>query len=150
LNLFRTGINPDLIRKSYLKEVLENPDIVKIMHASTGDALAVYKEGQCVFTQCIQSSGSYTMSLLYSGVRMWNLYDTAIAHKVIQYQNNGTPLTASTLSFNNICDFYGVTSNPLKQFMSGTLWKRQNDLLSERVDSLLLVPFLKLLNPFIF
>jgi len=68
--LFRTGINAKLFIQGGLKELLENQNIVKVMHAAAGDCLGIYKEN----------------------VNMWPLYDTSIAHKIINYQNGGFPL----------------------------------------------------------
>ena len=39
----------------------------KVMHASSVDCMSVYKDG----------------------VKMWGLYDTAIAHKVLEFQTRG-------------------------------------------------------------
>jgi ribonuclease D len=65
--LFRTGRNRRLFTSGGLKELLENGNILKVIHASTGDCLGIYREG----------------------IHMWGLYDTALAHKVIQFQNHG-------------------------------------------------------------
>ena len=65
--LFRTGINPNLFQQGGLKRLLEDRRIVKIIHASAGDCIAIYKEK----------------------VRLWPLYDTCIAHRIINHQNFG-------------------------------------------------------------
>lgn len=107
------------------------------MHSATGDAQAVYNEG----------------------VKMWNLFDTAIAHKVriilagarnslqcinheffipcqvIEYQSMGKSILTHTISFNGLCDMHGVATNPLKKYMKGSIWKREHALLdSETLD----------------
>ncbi len=59
--LFRTGRNPALLGpEGGLGEVLADGGITKVMHGASGDCIAIYKEG----------------------VKMWGLYDTAIAHRV--------------------------------------------------------------------
>ena len=66
--IFRTGRNKKLLYEGGLKYLFEDQNLLKVMHASSSDCGSIYKEG----------------------VRMWGLFDTALAHKVIQYQNNGT------------------------------------------------------------
>ena len=78
----------------------EDHSIMKIMHGANGDCQAVYK----------------------SGVKMVNLYDTAIAHAVIEYQNFGRSLSGNRVGFNNICELYGVSENPMKQHIHGYVW----------------------------
>jgi hypothetical protein len=63
----RTGLNDRLFSSGGLKELFEDGGLVKVLHAATGDCLGFYR----------------------AGVQLWNLYDTALAHKVIQYQNLG-------------------------------------------------------------
>jgi ribonuclease D len=65
--LFRVGRNKKLLFEGGLKTLLEDQNILKVMHASSGDCRSIYKEG----------------------IRMWGLYDTGHAHKVIQFQNHG-------------------------------------------------------------
>ena len=65
--LFRTGLNRRLFTSGGLKELFENGNILKVFHASTCDCLGIIREG----------------------VHMWGLFDTALAHKVVQYQNLG-------------------------------------------------------------
>jgi hypothetical protein len=105
--LLRTGMNPKIIYEGKLKRLLEDETVMKVFHAGTGDCMAVYK----------------------LGVQMVNIYDTAIAHSVIQYQNSGRSISkANSISFNNICDRYGLPVNPMKKDMqdSSTLWSREN------------------------
>ena len=109
--LFRTGRNRSLLTKGRLKELMESPDVLKVMHACSGDILAVYKEG----------------------IRLWNLYDTALAHKVIQYQDHGSALNQPTIGFNSACSAYGLESNPLKQTTHRTIWIKENDFIHKKV-----------------
>ena len=46
--------------------------------------------------------------------------------QVISYQSRGGMLTSESISFNDMCDAYGVHVNPIKEHLHGTLWKRQN------------------------
>ena len=68
--LFRTGINPDLVDKGGIKELLENPFVLKVMHGASTDVLAAYK----------------------IGVRLWNHFDLGLAHEIIQFQRHGHSL----------------------------------------------------------
>jgi ribonuclease D len=69
--LFRTGINQRLFTYGGLKGLFEDDNILKVFHASAGDCLAIYREG----------------------IALWGLYDTALAQKVIQYQNQGISIS---------------------------------------------------------
>ena len=107
--LFRTGINPKLIHEGKLKNLLENRNIVKVLHAGAGDCMEIYKDG----------------------VKMENVYDTALAHGVIEYQNNGKSLylyRGQIMGFNRACEIYGLPMNPMKMDMkkSNMLWARSN------------------------
>merc|ERR1712241_575972 len=71
------------------------------------------------------------MAAFKSGVKMTNTYDTALAHAVIQYQNCGRSLhtqQGSLVSFNHICDIYGLPVNPMKKLTtkSSMLWLKEN------------------------
>ena len=64
ITLFRTGVNPDLLSKGGLADLLQSPNILKVIHAATVDCLSIYKDG----------------------VKMWNIYDTsggAVRHSLI-------------------------------------------------------------------
>ena len=107
--LFRTGINPKLVHEGKLKKLLENRNIVKVLHAGAGDCMEIYKDG----------------------VKMENVYDTALAHGVIEYQNNGKSLhyyKGQNIGFNRACEIYGLPMNPMKMDMkkSNMLWARNN------------------------
>ena len=106
--LFRTGANPKILLEGKLKTLLEDSAILKVFHAGVGDAIVIYK----------------------CGVKMVNLYDTAIAHLVIEYQNRGRSIHTSRgklLNFNKICERYGLPMNPMKTDMkkSSMLWMRE-------------------------
>lgn len=110
--LLRTYRNPDLLVQGQIKSLLENPNIIKVMHGSTMDCLAIHK----------------------AGVNMSGIFDTAIAHKVVQYQNHGISRFADSLSFNRICSENGLGSNPLKYFMTDVLWRDSSVYLQDILD----------------
>jgi len=93
ISLFRTGLNPSLYWDGGLARLLQSQEVMKIMHASTTDCLSVYKDK----------------------VKLWNLYDTAVAFKVLEYQQRGTSMYSSQLiGFNALCQHFGLPENPLK------------------------------------
>ena len=107
--LFRTGANSEILGKGQLKALLEDSKIVKVFHGGTGDAIVIYK----------------------CGVKMVNIYDTALAQIVIEYQDLGRSIHKSRgqfMSFNKICNHYGVTVNPMKIDMkkSNMLWLKED------------------------
>ena len=55
ITLFRTGVNPDLLSRGGLAELLQSPSVLKVIHAASGDCLSIYRDG----------------------VNMWNIYDTS-------------------------------------------------------------------------
>lgn len=102
ISLFRTGFNPRLYWEGGLARVLESPYIMKIMHAATGDCLSAYKDG----------------------VRLWNLYDTCIAHRVLEYQINGRSMYSSPqIGFNDLCNYCGLPENKMKERFQDIFWK---------------------------
>jgi len=102
ISLFRTGSNPALYWEGGLAKLLEAPEVMKIMHASTIDCLSVYKDG----------------------VKLWNLYDTSLAFKVLDYQLHGTSIFSSNqIGFNSLCKHFGVAENPIKDRFKNILWK---------------------------
>ena len=94
ITFFRTARNPELYTKGRLAELLESPDILKIMHGSTTDCMSVYKDG----------------------VKLWGLWDTQVAHKVLQFQQHGSSLTHSNedIGLNSLCQHFKLEQNPLK------------------------------------
>merc|ERR1719369_182614 len=99
--LFRTSLNPGLY-KAGLSRLLESPHILKILHFATVDCQSVYRDG----------------------VKMWNLYDTSIGYKVLQYQTSGTSIYSSpSIGFNDLCEFCGLEENPLKEWYRDRLWR---------------------------
>jgi len=102
ITLFRTGVNPALYWEGGLAGLLEAPEVRKIMHASTIDCLASYKDG----------------------VKLWNLYDTAVAYKVLDYQLHGTSIFGSPqIGFNSLCKYFDIQENPVKDRFRNILWR---------------------------
>jgi hypothetical protein len=108
--LFRTGINRKLFSDGGLKELLENPDLTKVMHASSIDCSAIYREN----------------------VKMRPLYDTCTAHRIIQYQKLGRSLGSRTVGYNELCEIYGVKGNPMKEKIKSVMWQKESMFLSNR------------------
>ena len=104
-SFFRPRKNPALYQEGGLAKLLESPQILKIMHASTGDAASVYRDG----------------------VKMWNVYDTEVAHRVLEFQINGSSLTNyQAIGLNNLCEYCGIESNPMKGKIKFNPWNERN------------------------
>jgi len=102
ITLFRTGVNPALYWEGGLAGLLEAPEIRKIMHGSITDCLATYRDG----------------------VKLWNLYDTAVAYKVLDYQLHGTSIFRSPqIGFNSLCQYFDIQENPVKDRFRNILWR---------------------------
>ena len=105
-SFFRPRKNPALYQEGGLAKLLESPHILKILHASTGDAASVYKDG----------------------VKMWGVYDTEVAHRVLEFQINGASLTnVQSIGLNNLCAYCGIESNPLKGKIKFNPWNHRNE-----------------------
>ena len=102
ISLFRTGRNPALYRAGRLAELLETPRLLKIMHGSSVDCLSVYRDG----------------------VKMWNVFDTALAFKVLQFQLTGASMhTSNQIGFNKLCELFSIPQNPVKERKKNILWR---------------------------
>eukprot|EP00090_Calanus_glacialis_P046222 TRINITY_DN8961_c0_g1_i1.p1 TRINITY_DN8961_c0_g1~~TRINITY_DN8961_c0_g1_i1.p1 ORF type:complete len:696 (-),score=231.57 TRINITY_DN8961_c0_g1_i1:70-2157(-) len=102
ISLFRTGANHSLFWEGGLAKLLQTPEVMKIMHGSTMDCLSIYKDG----------------------VKLWNLYDTSVAYKVLDYQLHGTSVYSSPqIGFNKICRHFGLPENPVKDKFKNILWR---------------------------
>ena len=107
--LFRTGINDKLITDGGIKDLMENPKVLKVMHDATGDCLS-FHQGK---------------------VKLSSLFDTNIADKIITYQSSSKPFNINSLSFNDICMKNELPENPLKAEFSGFAWlKNERKLIS--------------------
>ena len=65
-SFFRPRKNPALYQEGGLAKLLESPHILKIMHASTGDAASVYRDG----------------------VKMWNVYVSCVTEVFVQIKKS--------------------------------------------------------------
>lgn len=91
--LFDVFINPEFLEGS-LKKLLESEEIIKIIHDVRNDAAALYFQ---------------------HGIILKNVFDTQVAHAVIQQQNQGKPAyKAKYISLNLLCESYGGPVNPKK------------------------------------
>ena len=97
--LFRTGINTKLFTVGGLKNLLESPGVTKVFHAALMDCSSLHK----------------------AGIYVDPLFDTNIAHAVIQFQDCGQPYTSS-IGLNNLCQAYNLPTNPLKESHKGYFW----------------------------
>ena len=97
---FRTSRNPDLFKQGRLGELLESPFLRKIMHAASTDLRSLYQDG----------------------VKVWGVYDTEAAHRVLEYQARGESMySANQIGLNALCEYCGLEKNPLKGAF--TFWK---------------------------
>ena len=110
--LFRTGYNPRLYHEGKLKDLLQAPNVLKVMHASTADCIGIGADG----------------------VKMWGLYDTALAENVISYQNGVRDVHFGAFtSYNNLCAKYDLAVNPLKhKFFGHTTYQQENIFLTSK------------------
>jgi len=105
-SFFRPRKNPALYQEGGLAKLLESPHVLKILHASTGDAASVYRDG----------------------VKMWGVYDTEVAHRVLEFQTNGASLTnVQSIGLNALCAYCGIESNPLKGKIKFNPWNPKNE-----------------------
>ena len=102
--LFRTGLNRFLMEQGGLRDILEDPGIIKIMHGAELDISAMSRDG----------------------IDFWGIYDTNLAHKIVRYQLEGkNPATKrDNSSLNSLCETYGATLNPVKESMVNEPWIR--------------------------
>ena len=64
------------------QDLLEDPTTIKVLHSVNTDASA----------------------FLESGVILWNVFDTSVAHDVINYQEHGMPVfQTNSISLQRIC-----------------------------------------------
>ena len=91
--IFYTGANPELLSDPEgIRDVLEDPGITKVLHASTMDII----------------------TLSHSGVRVWGMVDTCNAQLLVNYQRWGTRINSQQDSFNLVCTANGLRPNPFK------------------------------------
>jgi exonuclease 3'-5' domain-containing protein 1 len=103
--IFDVLLNPDFLKHS-LKQLFESENIVKVIHDSRNYSSALYSE---------------------YGITLTNIFDTQVAHSIIQQQNTGRPAyKAKYISLNILCELYGgPKSNPKKEQMKKLYRKDQ-------------------------
>ena len=81
-----------LLTKGPLKDLLEDPSTVKVVH------------GCCQMGTVLHSHG----------VVLWNVFDTSWAQAVIDYQTTGRKLSKG-VGLSSLCKRYGLKANPLQE-----------------------------------
>lgn len=85
-----------------LKQILEDNDIIKVIHSCANDVLAIYIKFK-VILKCV--------------------FDIQIAHGILTKQNNG--ISQRSEGLNKILQYYGVEENPMKNKLKGIYRKDQ-------------------------
>ncbi len=103
--IFDVLLNPDILNHS-LKQLFESETVVKVIHDSRNYSSALYSE---------------------YGITLTNIFDTQVAHSIIQQQNTGRPAyKAKYISLNILCELYGGPKpNPKKEQMKKLYRKDQ-------------------------
>uniref|UniRef100_T1JWN7 3'-5' exonuclease domain-containing protein n=1 Tax=Tetranychus urticae TaxID=32264 RepID=T1JWN7_TETUR len=93
--IFDVLFNPDFL-SGCLKRLLEAPNVIKVFHDVRNDSSALYFQ---------------------HGIRLMNVFDTQVAHSVLQQQNCGKPVYKSKfISLQSLCELYtGITLSPRKE-----------------------------------
>ena len=87
ISLFRTGRNPSLYRAGRLAELLESPGIIKILHGSSEDCRSAHLDG----------------------VRLANIFDTALAYRVLRFQNEGVSIhNQDQIGLSKLCENFSL------------------------------------------
>lgn len=96
--IFDIQSNRDLLRSTRLRELLESHDIVKVIHDSRNDSAALYYQ---------------------YGIELSNVFDTQVAHSVLQKQKTRNPShNTSRINLNFLCHLYdGPKGTPNKDEM---------------------------------
>lgn len=85
---------PEMIQAG-LKALLENPNIIKVIHDCRNDAANLYR--QFDITLC-------------------SVFDTQAAHAVLTFQETGKPVyKTKNISLNAMCSLYEAPTNPMKE-----------------------------------
>ncbi|RWS15893.1 uncharacterized protein B4U79_13265 [Dinothrombium tinctorium] len=109
--IFDLLLNPDFVSKS-LKQLLESDDIIKVMH------------------DCRVAS---SVLFFQYGIQLRNVFDTQVAHSVLQQQNYCNPTyKAKLVSLDSLCETYaGFTRNLRKDFLK-KIYKRDQKFWNHR------------------
>lgn len=85
---------PELMTDGGLKSILEDENIVKIIHDCRNDSFNLYSQYD---------------------ILLRNVFDTQSAHAVIQYQETGKQVyKIKNVSLNTLCEMYNAPINPMK------------------------------------
>ncbi|XP_066590368.1 egalitarian protein homolog [Prorops nasuta] len=85
---------PSLVHAGGLKTLLEHPDIVKVIHDCRNDSVTLYNQYKII---------------------LQNVFDTQVAHAVLQFQETGNPVhKVRNVNLNTLCEQYGAPCNLLK------------------------------------
>ncbi|KAL7050416.1 hypothetical protein ACKWTF_004072 [Chironomus riparius] len=102
---------PQLIADGGLKYILEDENIIKIIHDCRND--------------------SYNLYTQYD-VLLKNVFDTQSAHAVLQYQETGKQVyKVKNVSLNTLCEMYNAPPNPMKDQLKN-IYKRDPKYWSRR------------------
>ncbi|XP_076172552.1 egl_like_exo domain-containing protein isoform X2 [Ptiloglossa arizonensis] len=86
---------PNLVQAGGLQKLLEHKSVIKVIHDSRNDSINLYRQFKIMLN---------------------NVFDTQVAHAVLQYQETGKPVyKVKNVNLNTLCDQYGVPCNPLKE-----------------------------------
>uniref|UniRef100_A0A0K8TLD3 Putative exonuclease n=1 Tax=Tabanus bromius TaxID=304241 RepID=A0A0K8TLD3_TABBR len=85
---------PELVTDGGLKNLLENENVIKVIHDCRNDSVNLYNQ---------------------FGILLRNVFDTQAAHAVLQYQDSGKQVyKAKYVSLNSLCEVYNAPINPMK------------------------------------
>ena len=105
--IFDALLNPELL-KTCLRPLFESEKIIKVIHDARNDSSCLYGR---------------------HGITLTNIFDTQVAHSIIQQQNTGRPAyKAKYISLNNLCELYAgaeALNHPKKEQMKKVYRKDQ-------------------------
>ncbi|KAL1502086.1 hypothetical protein ABEB36_007284 [Hypothenemus hampei] len=94
-----------------LKKILENPNVIKIVHDCRNDAVNLFHQFSVTLT-CV--------------------FDTQAAHAVLTFQGTGRPVyKAKSVALNALCEIYGAQVNPIKDQLKN-IYRRDQKYWSRR------------------
>ncbi|KAG5677361.1 hypothetical protein PVAND_007125 [Polypedilum vanderplanki] len=109
--IFDLQVCPQLITDGGLRNILEDENIIKIIHDCRNDAYNLYTQ---------------------YNVLIKNVFDTQSAHAVLQYQDTGKQVyKVKNVSLNTLCEMYNAPINPMKDQLKN-IYKRDPKYWSRR------------------
>ncbi|XP_051173987.1 egalitarian protein homolog [Leptopilina boulardi] len=86
---------PSLIQAGGLHRLLENENVIKVIHDCRNDSVNLYNQ---------------------FGIVLNNIFDTQAAHAILQFQETGKPVyKVKNVNLNALCELYGAPCNLLKE-----------------------------------